>query len=136
MHQISNNLDILSQTKFVHGDIHQNNVIYDGIKLLLVDLEPAFLQLKNGKNFAELAQQYSEGTESTLGGDLGLMRKDELLYPLAQALNDLKVGEMSKPVETELGIHILNLEEATPGKTLPFEEVKDSIKNNLSQACN
>ena len=100
---------------------------------VLVRANGLIKQLKNGKNFAELAQQYSEGTESTLGGDLGLMRKDELLYPLAQALNELKVGEMSKPVETELGIHILNLEEATPGKTLPFEEVKDSIKNNLFQ---
>ena len=90
-------------------------------------------QFKDGRSFAALAQQYSEGTESILGGDLGLMRKDELLYPLAQALNELKIGEVSKPVETELGIHILNLEEATPGKTLPFEEVKDSIKNNLFQ---
>ena len=90
-------------------------------------------QFKDGKSFAELVQQYSEGTESILGGDLGLMRKDELLGPLARALNRLKVGEVSRPVETELGIHILNLEEATPGKTLPFEEVKDSIKNNLFQ---
>jgi len=49
LERFSNDLDLLAQTKFVHGDIHQNNVIYDGVKLLLVDLEPAFLQLKNGK---------------------------------------------------------------------------------------
>ena len=89
--------------------------------------------LKDGKNFAEVAQQYSEGTESLLGGDLGLMRKDELISPLAQALDGLKVGGVSNPIETELGIHILNLEEVILGKPLPFEEVKDSIKNNLLQ---
>ena len=90
-------------------------------------------QFKDGKSFAGLALQYSEGTESVLGGDLGLMQKDELLGPLARALNRLKVGEVSKPVETELGIHILTLEETTPGKLIPFEEVENSIKNNLLQ---
>ena len=90
-------------------------------------------QFKDGKSFAGLALQYSEGTESVLGGDLGLMQKDELLGPLARALNRLKVGEVSKLVETELGIHILTLEETTPGKLIPFEEVENSIKNNLLQ---
>ena len=90
-------------------------------------------QFKDGKSFAELALQYSEGTESVRGGDLGLVQKGELLGPLARALNRLKVGEVSKPVETELGIHILTLEETTPGKLIPFEEVEDSIKNNLLQ---
>ena len=90
-------------------------------------------QLKNNTNFAELAQQYSEGTESITGGDLGLMRKDELLGPLARALNRLKVGEVSRPVETELGIHILTLEEIIPGEPIPFEKVADSIENNLKQ---
>ena len=90
-------------------------------------------QLQDSKSFTELAQQYSEGTESILGGDLGLMRKDELVGPLAQVLNRLKVGEVSEPVETELGVHILKLEESIPGKPLPFEEVKESIKNTLLQ---
>ena len=80
-----------------------------------------------------MAQQYSEGTESTAGGDLGLMRKDELLEPLARALNRWKGGAGSGPSETELGIHILTLEGTSPGKPLPFEEVKDTIKNNLFQ---
>ena len=90
-------------------------------------------QFKDGRSFAALAQQYSEGTESILGGDLGLMRKDELLGPLARALNRLKVGEVSRPVETELGIHILTLEEIIPGEPIPFEKVADSIENNLKQ---
>jgi parvulin-like peptidyl-prolyl isomerase len=61
------------------------------------------------------------------------VQKGELLGPLARALNRLKVGEVSKPVKTELGIHILTLEETTPGKLIPFGEVEGSIKNNLLQ---
>jgi len=90
-------------------------------------------QLKDGADFSELAQQHSEGTESVLGGDLGFMRKNELLGPLARALEGMKIGDVSQPVETELGIHILTLEETTPGEPLPFDEVKDAIKNNLFQ---
>ncbi len=100
---------------------------------LLVRAKTLVEQLKNGADFSALAEQHSKGTESILGGDLGFMRKDELLGPLAQALDGMKVGDVSGPVETELGIHILTLEEATPGKPLPFEEVKDAIKNNLFQ---
>ena len=90
-------------------------------------------QLKDGADFAELAQKYSEGSESIMGGDLGFMRKDELHGPLSQALEGLHVGDVSRPVESELGIHILMLEKVIPGEPLPFEEVKDSIKNNLFQ---
>jgi hypothetical protein len=49
LEELSNNLDVLSQYDFVHGDINSSNVIYDGDKLMLVDLEPSFLQLKHGK---------------------------------------------------------------------------------------
>lgn len=90
-------------------------------------------QLKDGAEFSELAQKHSEGTESILGGDLGFMRKEELLGPLARALGGMKIGDVSVPVETELGMHILMLEETTPGKPLPFEDVKAAIKNNLFQ---
>jgi len=44
------NLDLLSQYGFVHGDIHKNNVIFDGDKLVLLDLEPCFFQLKYNKS--------------------------------------------------------------------------------------
>ena len=100
---------------------------------VLVRAEALVQQLKDGTDFSELAQQHSEGTESVLGGDLGFMRKNELLGPLARALEDMKIGDVSQPIETELGIHILTLEETTPGEPLPFDEVKDAIKNNLFQ---
>ena len=100
---------------------------------VLVRANALVQQLKDGTDFSELAQQHSEGTESVLGGDLGFMGKNELLGPLARALEGMKIGDVSQPVETELGIHILTLEETTPGEPLPFDEVKDAIKNNLFQ---
>jgi len=95
--------------------------------------ETLIQQIKEGADFSELAKQHSQGTESITGGDLGFMRKDELLGPLAAAVEGLKIGEISQPVKTELGIHILTLEKTTPGDPLPFEEVQAAIKNNLFQ---
>jgi len=100
---------------------------------VLARAEGIMKQIKDGADFAELAKQHSEGSESVLGGDLGFMRKDELQGPLSQALEGLHVGDVSPPVESELGIHILMLEKVIPGEPLPFDEVKDSIKNNLFQ---
>jgi parvulin-like peptidyl-prolyl isomerase len=98
-----------------------------------VRAETLVQQLQDGTDFSELAQEHSEGTESILGGDLGFMRKNELLGPLARALEGMNIGDVSQPVETELGIHILTLEEITPGEPLPFDEVKDAIKSKLFQ---
>ena len=47
--QFSRDLDSLTTTRFVHGDINATNVLYDGIRLHLIDLEPSFKQIKFGK---------------------------------------------------------------------------------------
>ena len=47
--QFANDLDNLVQYDFVHGDINSSNVLYDGIRLNLIDLEPSFKQIKYGK---------------------------------------------------------------------------------------
>lgn len=100
---------------------------------VLVRADILVQQIKDGAEFSELAQTHSEGSESVMGGDLGLMRKDELLGPLASALEGMRMDDVSRPVESELGIHILKLEKTIPGEPLPFDEVKNSIKNNLFQ---
>tara|TARA_Y100000310_G_C20578282_1_gene761608 strand:- start:152 stop:799 length:648 start_codon:yes stop_codon:yes gene_type:complete len=47
--QFANDLDSLIPYDFVHGDINSSNVLYDGIRLNLIDLEPSFKQIKYGK---------------------------------------------------------------------------------------
>ncbi len=90
-------------------------------------------QLNEGTTFEKLAELFSDGSESVLGGDLGFVTKDALLAPLSEALDKLGPGEVSPLIETEIGIHILRLEEGRPGITEPFEKVKDAIENRLFQ---
>ena len=90
-------------------------------------------QLKEGRSFEKLAELFSDGSESVMGGDLGFVTKDELLAPLGEALDKLSPGEVSPLIETEIGIHILRLEENRPGITEPFEKVKEAIGSRLFQ---
>ena len=90
-------------------------------------------QLNEGESFEKLAELFSDGPESVMGGDLGFVKKDELLAPLGEALNKLNPGEFSPLVETEIGIHILRLEEIRKGTPPPFDKVKDVLGNQLYQ---
>ncbi len=90
-------------------------------------------QLQEGATFAELAQRVSDGPAGVKGGDLGFVRKEDLLAPLKVALDTLKPGEYSPALETEIGIHLLLLEETREGTPQPFDDVKDFIHDRLYQ---
>lgn len=82
-------------------------------------------------DFAELALKYSEGPEATEGGVLGVVRQDELLEPIAEALKTMNPGDISRPIKTSLGYHIIALDEVTAPRARPLEEVENDIKTFL-----
>ena len=89
-------------------------------------------QLKAGKDFAELAKQYSKDPGSaSRGGDLGFFGKGEMVPAFEKAVFALKTGQISKPVKTDFGLHIIKLTAIQPAKVQPFEAVKNKIIQNL-----
>jgi len=68
-------------------------------------------ELKNGREFSEVAKTYSEGSTSQEGGDLGWFEKEQLLPKLAEIAFSLEEGKTSGIIESELGYHIIKLEE-------------------------
>ncbi len=66
---------------------------------------------ENGENFAELAKQFSEDSSATNGGDLGWINPNENLIELEKITEKLAVGEISSPIKTQFGIHILQVME-------------------------
>ena len=89
-------------------------------------------ELKEGKDFAEAAKEYSEDVSASLGGDVGFVKKGQMVPEFEKAVYRLKEGEISDVVETKYGYHIIKAEEIQKGRTLPFKEVKNKIKNILS----
>jgi len=83
-----------------------------------------------GADFAALARQYSKDTESgKRGGDIGY---STATYPASfqAAVDALSKGEVSKPVTTQYGIHLIKVTDAKGGTTT-FEQVKDQVTADL-----
>lgn len=89
-------------------------------------------QLAKGAKFEELAKIHSDDTASKeKGGDLGILRRGETLPEFEEKVFKLKVGEISEPIASPYGYHIVKVEKRIPEEILPFEKVKDQVKQDL-----
>ena len=66
-------------------------------------------RLKSGEDFAALAKLYSQDGSAQKGGDLGWLYPGDTVQPFDQAMNALKIGEISNPVQTQFGFHIIQV---------------------------
>jgi parvulin-like peptidyl-prolyl isomerase len=85
-------------------------VSYKAKHILLVDLEDAegvLGYILKGETFEDMAKEYSECETSVLGGDLGSFTSGAMVPEFEKALYHLKVGEISKPVKTKFGYHLI-----------------------------
>ena len=65
--------------------------------------------IKNGADFAEMAEEYSEGPSASKGGDLGYFGKGRMVKKFEEVAFNLEKGEVSEPVQTRFGWHIIKL---------------------------
>lgn len=68
-------------------------------------------QLKAGKDFTELAKQMSEDGSAPQGGDLGFFERGKMVTPFEDVAFKLGKGQVSEPVETQFGYHLIKVEE-------------------------
>ncbi|MFZ1992375.1 MAG: peptidylprolyl isomerase [Alphaproteobacteria bacterium] len=83
--------------------------------------------------FAELARERSDCESRASGGHLGQMSRTDLVKEIAEALDELDEGEISAPVSSRFGVHLLRLDRVVQGEVLPFDYVKDHIHNYLRE---
>lgn len=86
-------------------------------------------QLKSGASFEEMAKTHSIDTSnSKQGGDLGFFGAGQMVRPFEDAVNKLaKPGDLSEPVETQFGYHIIRLEERREKGRQSYEEVRSQL---------
>jgi len=85
-------------------------------------------QLQNGANFANLARQYSDDENSRdSGGELGWYSADNLMPGFKEALADLDTNQVSRPVASDFGLHIIKLEERRIGSPIDPKEDYDTL---------
>jgi peptidyl-prolyl cis-trans isomerase C len=88
-------------------------------------------KLRAGGDFAALAKEHSKDPGSADGGDLGFFTKDQMVPEFADMAFKLKPGDISEPVKTQFGWHIIKVEEKRDRPVPPFERVKDQIEQYL-----
>lgn len=89
--------------------------------------EEVLREARGGKDFAQLAKEFSEDASAAQGGDIGFFTQGQMPPPLEKAAFALKKGEISNVLETTLGYHILKAEETREGKTKSLKEATGEI---------
>lgn len=97
------------------------------------DADDVVERVNRGEDFAELAKEVSTGPSATQGGDLGYFVDGQMVKPFQDAAFALKTGEVSEPVETQFGWHVIKLEDRRDRSLPPFESLKDRILGSLIQ---
>ena len=90
-------------------------------------------RLKKGEKFADIAKAVSIDKGSAVnGGDLGYFSKGQMVPEFEKAAASLKVGEISIPVKTQFGYHIIKVTDKKKGAPVEFDKIKGMISQKLS----
>jgi peptidyl-prolyl cis-trans isomerase C len=90
-------------------------------------------QLSDGADFSELAKEKSTGPSGPNGGDLGWFGAGAMVAPFEEAVLALSVGEVSQPVETQFGWHVILLKQDRIASAPSLDEVRAELSQRLQR---
>lgn len=89
-------------------------------------------EIQNGAKFDVVAAKYSDDASTReSGGELGLVIRGQLVPAFEEAVFSLNKGELSEPVRTQYGYHLIQVTDITPEEQLSYDEVMENIKSTL-----
>ncbi|MFH1411078.1 MAG: peptidylprolyl isomerase [Candidatus Omnitrophota bacterium] len=94
-------------------------------------IEEIHNELKQGRDFATMAVEYSDGPYAKRGGDMGYISSGQVLKEIDDVVFNMKKGEVSDIVETKIGYHVFTVEDIQPEKPLEFSEVNGFLREQL-----
>lgn len=103
-----------------------------------------YSKAKKGEDFAKLAKKYSEGPTAKSGGYLGAFKKGTMVKEFDEKAFSMKAGEISEPVKTEFGWHVIKVDKINPkkvkalkvaGKEIRAKLLKSKIENKAYEIC-
>ncbi len=103
---------------------------------ILVDTEEEandiIAQLNDGGDFAELAAEHSkDASNAAQGGALGFFGRGQMVGPFEEAAFSMEPGDISEPVQTDFGFHIIKVEDKTESEEAKLEDVSEEIEGIL-----
>ena len=100
----------------------------DNAAKTLADANQLVTQIRNGAAFTSLARQFSQDAAARTGGDLGWVQQGELDQELDRALIDMRPGQISEPIRTSSGYHILLLRKRRTNQKPRADDTVVSLK--------
>src|SRR6478609_5671882 len=97
-------------------------------------IKAVIARLKKGEDFAKVAGEVTEDPSGKAnGGDLGYFTKDQMVPEFSDAAFKLDAGQISEPVKTQFGWHVIKVEEKRTKPAPKFEDVKPQIENFVTR---
>ncbi len=91
-------------------------------------------EIHQGLSFEEAAQKYSTCPSRQVGGDLGEFERGKMVPEFEEAAFNLKEGELSEPVKTQFGYHLIKLQYKNEARLRTIDEVREQIKQQVIRA--
>jgi peptidyl-prolyl cis-trans isomerase D len=88
--------------------------------------------IQNGSDFAAMAKQHSEGPSGANGGHLGTFKKEDMVAPFSEKAFSMQAGEVSEPVRTQFGWHLIKVEKVNAAAVQSLEDAKETIRGILA----
>jgi peptidyl-prolyl cis-trans isomerase SurA len=107
----------------------------DKVAATTAKADDVYKRIQKGADFAEMAKEYSEDASGQNGGTLGWFKQGEMLDDLEKAAARLKVGEVSEPVRSPVGLHLIKLEAREGAAHQNLDDLADQIKQQLYNAA-
>jgi peptidyl-prolyl cis-trans isomerase C len=106
----------------------------DGKKKAKERVKEAYSKIKSGSDFAQIAQTYSNDMSRIKGGDVGFVHRGTMPQEIEKAAFSLKAGQVSEILETDIGYHIIKVEEKRASRHVQFKEIKDKLRKELTES--
>lgn len=91
-------------------------------------------EITNGLSFEDAVQKYSLCPSKQKQGDLGFFQKGKMVKEFEDRVFEMEVGQISEPVKTQYGYHIIKLTDKKEAGIMPLEIIKDNLKRDLMRS--
>lgn len=117
-----------NKNQFVEGEsVRASHILIDDED----KAKEAAQEIKAGLSFEEAAQKYSACPSSAQGGDLGFFTRGKMVPQFEEAAFKMEVGEISQPVKSDFGYHIIKLVDKKEEDSKSYDQVKEEIRQRM-----
>jgi peptidyl-prolyl cis-trans isomerase C len=116
-----------NKTRYSQDEVHAFHVLLKTEK----EAKEVYDKAKAGEDFEVLAKKYSKDPSAAQNmGDLGFFTRSRMVPPFADAAFSMNKGDISQPVKTPFGFHVIKVVDKREGKAVKFDEVKDQVRSD------